>query len=108
MDIRGDKVAGEFNWLPKEKDKKTGVFLGTVSGVDPVTMDRRVNAIWDASAEGMTNKEELVIKFGKGIASPGFGAMVNSDSGVYIYSDPAHISYDLNLSQTDCGDAAMN
>lgn len=108
MDIRGNEVTGEFNWLPAEKDKKTGIFTGTVSAADPVTMNRTVNAIWNTSAEGMTNKEELRIVFGKGIAAAGFGEMVNSDHGVYIYADPDHLSYDPSLSQTDCADEAMN
>lgn len=108
IDIRGDEVTGELNWLPTEKDKKTGTFKGTVTPVDKIAMARTVNAIWDVAAEGTNQKEELIIKFGEGTANVGFGEMVNSDHGVYIYAHPDKLSYEPNLSQTDCGDEAMN
>ncbi len=108
MDIRANQVIGEFNWRPAEKDSKTGIFRGTVSGGDTTTLKRTVNALWDASAEGVTNKEELIITFGEGIANVGFGEMKDRGDGVYVYVDKDHVNYESNLSQTDCGDEAMD
>lgn len=108
MDIRGEDVTGEFNWLPAEKDKKTGIFKGKISAVDPKTMARTITASWNVSAEGMTATEELRIIMGEGTANPGFGEMKEVGNGVFVYADPTKIDYSLNLSQTDCGDSAMN
>ncbi len=108
MDIRGTDVMGELNWLPFEKDKKTGVFIGSVSAVDPVTQKRMVNAWWQASAEGSTVSEQLIIKFGGGVANVGFGEMKDDGTGQYVYANPQNLSYEPNLAQTDCGDEAMD
>jgi hypothetical protein len=108
MDIRGSEVIGELNWLPAEKDKKTGIFKGTASTVDPYSMSRTFDGFWDVSAEGMTSKEQLIIKFGDGTANVGFGEMKDRGDGVYVYAHPESLSYEPNLSQTDCGDNAMD
>lgn len=108
MDIRGTDVIGELNWLPAEKDKKTGIFKGTATAVDPYSMSRTFNGFWDTSAEGMNTKEELIIKFGEGTANVGFGEMKDRGDGVYVYAHPDKLSYEPNLSQTDCGDNAMD
>jgi hypothetical protein len=107
MDIRNDNVIGEFYWLPFAKDSKTGIFKGTVSSPDLLTLNRTIDALWEASGEGVTNNEELRIVFGEGIASPGFGEMALEGS-VYRYAEPKNISYPINLQQTDCGDEAMD
>jgi len=108
MDIRADKVIGEFYWLPSEKDSKTGIFKGTVTPVDPSSMSRTVSGIWKTSAEGMTADEEIKIIFGEGIANVGFGEMKDRGDGVYVYANPNDLSYEPNLQQTDCGDEAMD
>lgn len=108
MDIRGEDVWGEFYWLPAERDSKTGIFQGKVSAVNPATMSRTVNALWEASAEGTKNTEELIIVFGEGTANVGFGEMAQASNGVWRYVDPNNLSYAPNLQQTDCGDDAMD
>ena len=108
MDIRGENVIGEFLWLPAEKDSKTGIFKGTVGPVDPIEMARTVNGWWEASAEGMTNTEEIIIKFGEGNAAVGFGEMKEDASGRWVYADPTKLSFEPNMSDTDCGDEAMD
>ena len=108
MDIRGKQVMGEFNFLPAEKDKKTGIFKGTVTSLNSDPNKWGVDGLWDTKAEGTLNEEQLWIVFSNTIASPGFGEMKKRSDGVYIYADPEHISYDLNLQQTDCGDSAMD
>lgn len=108
IDIRGGSAIGEFNWLPAEKDIKTGIFEGSITPFDPAHSMRTVNAIWHAKAEGTQNNEELKIILGDTTASPGFGAMKDRGDGTYVYSDPNKVDYSLNLSQTDCGDNAMD
>lgn len=108
MDIRGSNVIGEFNWLPAEKDKKTGIFKGTVSAVDPYEMGRTVNGWWETSAEGMTNTEQIIIKFGEGNAAVGFGEMKEDAQGRWVYADTTKLSFVPNMTDTDCGDEAMD
>lgn len=108
MDLRADKVIGEFYWLPFAKDKKTGVFKGSVTPMDPMTSSRTVSAIWEVSAEGMINKEEIKIIFGEGTANVGFGKMKDRGDGVFIYANPDKLYFGPNLQQTDCGDEAMD
>lgn len=108
MDIRGNVVVGEFNWLPAEKDKKTGIFMGEVTDVSASTMTRRINAWWQASAEGMTNTEQLSIVIEGNMAGVGFGEMVDDGTGQYVYANPNNLSYEPKLSATDCGDEAMD
>lgn len=105
MDIRGSDVIGEFNWLPAEKDKKTGIFIGGVTGTGA---DRTINAWWQTSGEGMTNQEQIIIKFGTDIATVGFGEMKELEDGRWAYADPTNLSFAPNLSETDCGDSAMD
>ena len=108
MDLRGEDVMGEFYFLPAEKDRKVGIYQGKVSAVDDMTMSRTIDAFWQAEAEGTQVIEELRIIFGEGTASPGFGEMKDRGDGVYVYADPENISYDLMLTDTDCGDDALN
>lgn len=108
MDIRGENVVGEFNWLPAEKDQKTGIFKGTVGPLNQMEMARTVNAWWETTAEGVTNTEQIIIKFGDGSAGVGFGEMVEDGQGRWVYVDPNKLSFEPNLSQTDCGDEAMD
>jgi hypothetical protein len=104
MDISGTDVIGEFNWLPALKDKKTGMFNGTISGD---STNKIVNAIWSTSAEGMTAQEELKIIIEGDIAKVGFGEMKDNGSGVYVYANQNEISYAPSLQKTDCSDSAM-
>lgn len=105
--VGGTNVTGRFDFVPAEKDKKVGTIEGTAGAVDPKTMARKAKLWWTASAEGMTNKEELYVIFGEGMATPGFGEMKDRGDGVYVYVNPAAVSYSLNLQQTDCGDPVV-
>jgi hypothetical protein len=94
--------------LPAQKDSKQGPFVGTAGSVDPKAMARTAELLWTASGEGITNKEELRIMFGEGIASIGMGEMkLREADGVYVYADPEKIVYSSNLQQTDCNDPAL-
>ena len=104
--LKDEKVTGELNLLPAEKDSKTGEIEGTVGAVDKITMARTADLWWFASAEGMNVKEQLKIIFGEGTATIGFGEMVDRGDGVYIYKDSKNISYSLSLTDVSCSDLA--
>jgi hypothetical protein len=104
MTLAGEKVTGELDLLPAEKDSKTGTFDGTVGPVDPTMMARKAQVWWRTTAEGMNTTEELRIIFGEGTASIGMGEMTDRGDGVYVYKDPENISYTLELSDVSCKD----
>lgn len=108
MFINGSNVKGNFDWLPVEKDKKTGTFSGIFTPTGQDNNSRFISALWDTQAEGMNNTEGLNIKFDDTRANPGFGEMEEDENGVYLYADSTKIDYSLNLQRTDCGDSSMN
>jgi hypothetical protein len=103
----GVNISGDLSIIPAQKDKKTGTFVGTVTPIDPDSITRTATLMWEASAEGVTNTEELSIIFGQSVASVGFGEMKDRGDGVYVYANREAISYSLNLQQTDCSDSAL-
>lgn len=103
----GSNVTGSFNFRPAEKDSKTGTFVGTAGAVDQQSMSRTASVIWQASAEGTTNPEELSIVFGEGNAAVGFGEMKDRGDGTYVYANPKAISYAPTLQQVDCADPVL-
>ena len=52
--IDADKVSGEMNWIPKEKDSRKGSLTGTVTGDE-------IDAVWRFMQEGM--KDSINIAF---------------------------------------------
>ncbi len=102
LNIEGEKIKGEFNNIPAEKDSKVGLFEGTVGPLEQKIMGRRANVWWNSLAEGMNVKEELEIVFGDGSASVGFGEMVDRGDGVYVYKDKTNLTYSEQMSQIDC------
>jgi len=102
LSIINEKITGEFYNIPAEKDSKVGTFEGTVGPVDKMSMSRRANVWWDSFAEGMKIKEELVIDFGEGNSTVGFGEMVDRGDGVYVYKDKSKLTYIDSMGQIDC------
>lgn len=49
-----DNVAGEMNWIPKEKDSRKGVLTGTILGDE-------IKAVWSYMQEGM--KDSMTVAF---------------------------------------------
>lgn len=49
-----DKVEGEMNWIPKEKDSRKGILTGTISGDE-------IKAVWSYIQEGM--KDSMAVAF---------------------------------------------
>lgn len=104
LGLNGEKVTGEFYNLPAEKDTKVGKFEGTVGSLNQKKMARTADVWWDSLGEGMRVTEELLIDFGDGSASVGFGEMLDRGDGVYIYKDKSKITYRTDLSQIACED----
>ena len=102
MNLEKGKVDGEFHYVPAERDSKTGKFSGSVSDLIPEIMGRKVEAIWQAEAEGETVEEDLLIEFGEGTAVALFGEMVLGPDGVYVYKDRSIVTPGPVLSQIAC------
>ena len=102
LNILDEKITGEFQHLPAESDSKVGTFEGTVGPVDKVSMSRKANVWWNSEAEGMNVKEELIIEFGEGSATVGFGEMIDRGDGVYVYKDKNNLTYIKQMNQMDC------
>ena len=52
--INANKVNGDMNWLPKEKDRRKGTLSGTLNG-------DKIEAVWSFMQEGM--KDTLAVEF---------------------------------------------
>lgn len=104
MNLDGERVIGEYQNIPAEKDSKVGIFQGTVGAVDPTSMARTADLWWEAKAEGTTVLEQLRVVFGEGTASVGFAEMVDRGDGVYVYKDENNITYWQELSDVSCDD----
>ncbi len=103
MNIQDSKVAsGELNILPAEKDSKTGDITGVV--VTNPDQSTTANLWWNASAEGSTVREQLLVQFDKTVARIGFGAMSEQGDGSYVYTQPDSVEYTLSLNSISCDD----
>jgi len=102
MSILDDKVTGEYQNLPAEKDSKVGKFEGTVGKMDPKISGRIADVLWNSLAEGMKVTEQLKIEFGEGSAIALFGEMIDKGDGVYVYKDITKLSPGFQMSQIDC------
>ncbi|QHS57603.1 hypothetical protein GWR56_19390 [Mucilaginibacter sp. 14171R-50] len=54
LSTKGDKVTGEMQWIPKEKDARKGMLNGTISG-------NEIKAVWTFMQEGM--KDSIAVDF---------------------------------------------
>lgn len=52
--INANKVSGDMNWMPKEKDSRKGKLLGTLDGDN-------IKAVWSFMQEGM--KDSIALEF---------------------------------------------
>ena len=102
LNVTGDKVTGEFQNLPAETDSKVGTFEGTINPLEQSSMSRSANVWWSAQAEGMKEKDELLIKWGDGSATVGFGELIDRGDGVYVYKDINNLTYIKSMPQMDC------
>jgi hypothetical protein len=52
--INANKVSGDMNWIPKEKDKRKGTLVGKLDG-------NVIKAVWSFMQEGM--KDTMAVEF---------------------------------------------
>ncbi len=100
-------VEGSFSFIPAEKDSKRGVFTGTLSALPGNSGTRTVHGWWNVLAEGMNNKEEILISLSGSTAAVGFGEMKDAGDGSYVYSDVTKLSYQPVLQETNCDDLTL-
>ena len=53
--INADKLSGEMNWLPKEKDRRKGTLTGTIAGDE-------IRAVWSFMQEGTKDSINVMFK----------------------------------------------
>ncbi|HEY1041204.1 MAG TPA: hypothetical protein VGE63_00560 [Candidatus Paceibacterota bacterium] len=102
LTINNTATSGEFHILPAEKDKKIGPYTGTIESNPTMAA---VRATWTASAEGMTNPEELIFVVDAEGAHIGFGGMKDRGDGTYVYIDTKNLTY-MDLPPVDCAQVA--
>lgn len=101
--VTGGMIKGELRNLPAEKDSKIGLFEGTISATDIIGV-QKVDAIWQTRAEGMETPEQLILKISSDKAEVGFGEMVDSGDGVYVYKTPDAIPYFSSIPSVPCSE----
>lgn len=101
LKVYGKKVSGTFRLVSAEKDVKEGTISGRVTDPDTELSNGTVKLNWNANSAGVTNSEELRLRFSEGVVAPGFGEM-RKDGGVYVYANPESVVYGPNLSLVDC------
>lgn len=94
LDILGELVNGVYNWLPGEKDSKTGSFTGTLE-------NGTVTALYTYDSEGMTAKEEVLFKVESAGLRIGTGELVESE-GVWLFKDKSKASYGDPVPEVPC------
>lgn len=80
MNRKGDSINGSFMLKPQEKDKKSYVFKGVLTG-------NKANVIARASAEGQTVNEELFFTITDSAVAVKLGEMQQKKDGVWYYKD---------------------
>lgn len=91
---KGDDVSGTYKSAPYEKDKKTNVFKGTLSG-------NTITAVGTALGEGTATQEEIIITLENDQAGIKFGEMIEGDDGVYRYKNIKSAT-SLFIKRVDC------
>ena len=94
LDIFGELANGVYNWLPGEKDSKTGSFMGTLeNGI--------VTALYKYDAEGMYAKEEVLFTVESGGLRIGTGELVESE-GVWLFKDKSRAEFGELIPEVPC------
>jgi hypothetical protein len=90
----GDNISGTYRSIPYEKDKKSNVFKGSLTG-------NTVTAVGTATGEGQTSQEEIVFTLENNQAGVKFGEMIEGDDGVYRYKN-IKTATSLFINKVDC------
>jgi hypothetical protein len=91
---KGNDVSGTYKSAPYEKDKKTNVFSGTLSG-------NTITAVGTALGEGSAVQDEIIITLVDNQAGIKFGEMSEGDDGVYRYKNIKSAT-SLFIKRVDC------
>ncbi|MCE9517716.1 hypothetical protein K8Q96_01795 [Candidatus Nomurabacteria bacterium] len=102
LNIEGNKITGEFKNLPAEKDSKVGTFEGVIENQNELSVSNIATLWWNSLAEGMNNKEELVIVYDENSAKVGFGEMIEQADKTFVYKDKSNITYGNIINKIDC------
>ncbi|RFZ85437.1 hypothetical protein DYU05_07525 [Mucilaginibacter terrenus] len=90
--INGNKVSGELNWLPKEKDRRKGTLLGTLNG-------NKIDAVWSFMQEGQ--KDTMAVQFKLSSQSLGQKPYV-TDTKTGRQQTDSRAGYTLNYNLDNC------
>jgi hypothetical protein len=100
MKQSGSSISGEFKNLPAETDSKVGMFSGIITGSS--MGETTADAWWDTRAEGMSAREQLILKYTDTAIRAGFAEMVDRGDGTYVYKDPNNIPYYKSIPAVSC------
>ncbi len=85
LDVVGELANGVYDWIPGEKDSKTGTFTGTLE-------NGLVTALYTYEAEGMTAKEEVLFKIEPDGLRIGSGELMESE-GIWLFKDKSKAEF---------------
>lgn len=92
-----------MNWLPGEKDSLVGAYSGVVEqnpGMDGYPT--RLNVIYIASGEGITNKQQEILIIGANDLKQGFGEKYQDKDGTWKLKNTNTLTYGNELPKADC------
>lgn len=92
-----DTVEGLYYNLPAGKDSKFGPFSGAL-----INNNTSISGTWAASAEGMENKEQVLIDINPETAQVLFGEMVLGQDNMYYYKDLTQLFPSFQMSKINC------
>lgn len=93
LHIKNDSVTGILNWLPGQKDKMTGTLKGTLQ-------DDVITAIYAYTAEGISTKEEKILKLDSNKVSFKTGEL-ELRNGIWTLKDK-NTAFSESLPKTPC------
>lgn len=95
-------IKGELRNLPAETDSKIGLFEGQIVEINSSDNTKKANVIWNAFAEGMINKEELIFDYGEQYAIAYFGEVLDRGDGVYAFKDKNNLFAQNKMDKIEC------
>lgn len=96
LNLNGDTVTGEMNWIPNEKDGARGTLAGTRSGDE-------IMAIWSYTIEGSAQTEEVIFKIEGDQLLRKVGELEDPNfDGNLKLKDPAAATFSETFEQVPC------
>jgi hypothetical protein len=97
----GQTATGTLSVALAGKDVSNGTLSGTLTSNSGGT-SAVFNGTYTNNQEGMNNANEQIIQLNQNSANIGYGEMVASPTGGYIYKDKSAINYSLSLPRVTC------